>query len=153
MPDSATPFWAEGLLSALPATVSFVTVFPTWAVWLLSIGSPVVTAAVVMVGVYFTRKSARETTQIAADTARQLEVRSQREEDLTQLRWAAELAASTIPTPRKPASTSCTQSTGQGCWMTPHSCTSTGPEQCRQVAAAAGHRRWRRCRGDRGRSA
>lgn len=59
------------------------TTLPTWAVWVLSFGSPAVTAVIATVGVYLSRRGARE-----------LETRSRREEVLRNLRWAAELAVS-----------------------------------------------------------
>jgi len=59
------------------------TTLPTWAVWLLSFGSPTLTAAIAIVGQHISRRGARE-----------LETRSKREEVLRNLRWAAELAVS-----------------------------------------------------------
>ena len=59
------------------------TTLPTWAVWLLSFGSPTLTAVVAIVGQHISRRGARE-----------LETRSKREEVLRNLRWAAELAVS-----------------------------------------------------------
>ena len=56
---------------------------PTWAVWVLSFGSPTVTAAIALLGQYFSRSGDQE-----------LETRSKREEVLRNLRWAAELAVS-----------------------------------------------------------
>jgi hypothetical protein len=58
-----------------------VTSLPTWAVWLLSFGSPALTAVVAYAGVRITHRGNRE-----------LEVRSRREEVMRNLRWAAELA-------------------------------------------------------------
>lgn len=60
-----------------------VTTFPTWAVYLLSFGSPVLAFVGVMFGQYISRRGARE-----------LEIRSKREEVMRNLRWAAELAVS-----------------------------------------------------------
>jgi hypothetical protein len=60
-----------------------VTSLPTWAVWVLSFGSPVLTAAVAVIAQVVSRRSAEE-----------LETRSKREEVMRNLRWAAELAVS-----------------------------------------------------------
>jgi len=60
-----------------------VTSLPTWAVWVLSFGSPILTAAVALVGQRISRRGTRE-----------LESRSRREEVMRSLRWAAELAVS-----------------------------------------------------------
>jgi hypothetical protein len=60
-----------------------VTTLPTWAVWVLSFGSPALAFVGVMVGQAVTRRGARET-----------EIRSKREEVMRILRWAAELAVS-----------------------------------------------------------
>jgi hypothetical protein len=60
-----------------------VTSLPTWAVWVLSFGSPSLTAAIAVLAQYFGHRAARE-----------LEIRSKREEVMRNLRWAAELAAS-----------------------------------------------------------
>jgi len=60
-----------------------VTSLPTWAVWVLSFGSPILTAAVALVGQRISRRGTRE-----------LESRSKREEVMRSLRWAAELAVS-----------------------------------------------------------
>ena len=59
------------------------TSLPTWAVWLLSFGSPVLAFVGVIVGQTVTRRGDRE-----------LEFRSKREEVMRVLRWAAELAVS-----------------------------------------------------------
>jgi hypothetical protein len=63
--------------------LAFVTSLPTWAVWVLSFGSPTVTAVIACVGQYLGHHAARD-----------LEARSKREEVMRNLRWAAELAAS-----------------------------------------------------------
>jgi hypothetical protein len=60
-----------------------VTTLPTWAVWVLSFGSPILTAAVALVGQRIGRRGTQE-----------LESRSKREEVMRSLRWAAELAVS-----------------------------------------------------------
>ena len=60
-----------------------VTTLPTWAVWVLSFGSPALTAAVALVGQRISRRGTQE-----------LESRSKREEVMRSLRWAAELAVS-----------------------------------------------------------
>jgi hypothetical protein len=60
-----------------------VTTLPTWAVWVLSFGSPILTAAVALVGQRISRRGSQE-----------LESRSKREEVMRSLRWAAELAVS-----------------------------------------------------------
>jgi hypothetical protein len=60
-----------------------VTSLPTWAVWVLSFGSPILTAAVALVGQRISRRGTKE-----------LESRSKREEVMRSLRWAAELAVS-----------------------------------------------------------
>lgn len=59
------------------------TTLPTWAVYLLSFGSPVLTFAGVLFAQRITRQGAAE-----------LEARSRREEVMRSLRWAAELAVS-----------------------------------------------------------
>ena len=59
------------------------TTLPTWAVWVLSVGTPVLAFLGVLVGQAVTRRGARE-----------LETRSKREEVMRILRWAAELAVS-----------------------------------------------------------
>lgn len=59
------------------------TSLPTWAVWLVSLGSPAATAVIAVVGQYLSRRATRE-----------LETRSKREEVMRNLRWAAELAVS-----------------------------------------------------------
>lgn len=63
--------------------LTIVTTLPTWAVWVLSFGSPAITAVIALLGQYFNRRAAGE-----------LETRSKREEVLRNLRWAAELAVS-----------------------------------------------------------
>jgi hypothetical protein len=63
--------------------LTFVTSFPTWAVWTLGFFLPVFTAAVAFLGHYLGHRAARE-----------LEARSRREENMRILRWAAELAVS-----------------------------------------------------------
>jgi hypothetical protein len=60
-----------------------VTSLPTWAVWVLAFGSPALAFVGVVIGQAITRRGARE-----------LEVRSKREEVMRILRWAAELAVS-----------------------------------------------------------
>jgi hypothetical protein len=60
-----------------------VTSLPTWAVWVLAFGSPVLAFVGVVLGQTVTRRGARE-----------LEFRSKREEVMRVLRWAAELAVS-----------------------------------------------------------
>jgi hypothetical protein len=60
-----------------------VTNLPTWAVYLLSFGSPVLAFVGVLVG-----------QRINLRAATQLEARSKREEVMRDLRWAAELAVS-----------------------------------------------------------
>lgn len=60
-----------------------VTSLPTWAVWLLSFGTPVLTFVGVLIAQLLTRIGAEE-----------LENRSKREEVMRTLRWAAELAVS-----------------------------------------------------------
>jgi hypothetical protein len=60
-----------------------VTTLPTWAVWVLSFGSPILTAAVALVGQRIGRRGTQE-----------LESRSKREEVMRSLRWSAELAVS-----------------------------------------------------------
>jgi hypothetical protein len=60
-----------------------VTSLPTWAVWVLSFGSPALAFAGVVIGQAFARRGATE-----------LEFRSKREEVMRILRWAAELAVS-----------------------------------------------------------
>ena len=59
------------------------TSLPTWAVWVLSFGSPALAFAGVMIGQAIARRGATE-----------LEFRSKREEVMRILRWAAELAVS-----------------------------------------------------------
>lgn len=59
------------------------TTLPTWAVWALSFGPPVVGAVLGFLGQFYGRRAATE-----------LEARSRREEVLRNLRWAAELAVS-----------------------------------------------------------
>jgi hypothetical protein len=60
-----------------------VTSLPTWAVWTLAFGSPVLAFVGVVIGEVITRRGVRE-----------LEIRSKREEVMRILRWAAELAVS-----------------------------------------------------------
>jgi hypothetical protein len=62
---------------------NLVTTLPTWAVWVLSFGSPVLTATVALIGQRISRRGTQE-----------LESRSKREEVMRSLRWAAELAVS-----------------------------------------------------------
>lgn len=57
------------------------TSLPTWAVWVLSFGSPLLAFAGVLIGQVITRRGEKE-----------LEIRSKREEVMRVLRWAAELA-------------------------------------------------------------
>lgn len=59
------------------------TVLPTWAVWVVSLGGPVGAALGVVVTTWAARRNAGET-----------ETRSRREETMRTLRWAAELAIS-----------------------------------------------------------
>lgn len=59
------------------------TVLPTWAVWLVSLGGPVGAALGVVLTTWVSRRNADETEQ-----------RSLREETMRTLRWAAELAVS-----------------------------------------------------------
>lgn len=59
------------------------TVLPTWAVWVVSLGSPLGAVAGVVVSNWVARRIAGET-----------ETRSKREETMRTLRWAAELATS-----------------------------------------------------------
>lgn len=59
------------------------TSLPTWAVWVLSFGSPTLTAIIAIIGQSISRRGVKE-----------LEQRSRREEILRNLRWAAELAVS-----------------------------------------------------------
>lgn len=59
------------------------TTLPTWAVYAVSLGTPVAAFLGVLVAQWITRKGARE-----------LETRSRREETMRNLRWAAELAVS-----------------------------------------------------------
>ena len=59
------------------------TSLPTWAVWVLSFGTPLLAFFGVLIGQTITRRGARE-----------LEMRSKREEVMRILRWAAELAVS-----------------------------------------------------------
>lgn len=54
---------------------------PTWAVWLVSLGTPALTFVGVLIAQAISRKGAKE-----------LETRSKREETMRNLRWAAELA-------------------------------------------------------------
>ena len=59
------------------------TSFPTWAAYALGFGTPVLSAATAFAGSYVGHRAARE-----------LEIRSKREEVMRSLRWAAELAVS-----------------------------------------------------------
>ena len=59
------------------------TSLPTWAVWVISFGTPLLAFVGVILGQAFTRRGERE-----------LEFRSKREEVMRILRWAAELAVS-----------------------------------------------------------
>jgi hypothetical protein len=63
--------------------LTFVTTLPTWAVYALGFGTPLLTAGVAFLGNYFSHRAARD-----------LEARSKREEVMRILRWAAELAVS-----------------------------------------------------------
>jgi hypothetical protein len=60
-----------------------VTSLPVWAVGLLAVGSPVATAAIALRGQAINRRDSQES-----------EVESKRQEVMTTLRWAAELAVS-----------------------------------------------------------
>ncbi|MDN5770124.1 MAG: hypothetical protein L0H26_10365 [Microlunatus sp.] len=62
------------------------TTLPTWAVYAVSFGTPILAFLGVLFGSWLTRRSARE-----------LETRSKREETMRTLRWGAELAASDKP--------------------------------------------------------
>ena len=62
------------------------TTLPTWAVWAVSLGTPISAFVGVLLGQLVTRKGAQE-----------LEKRSKREETMRLLRWAAELAVSEEP--------------------------------------------------------
>jgi|1186.fasta_scaffold1036334_1 hypothetical protein len=57
------------------------TTLPTWSVWLVCLGTPLLTFVGVLVAQAISRKGAQE-----------LETRSRREETMRNLRWAAELA-------------------------------------------------------------
>lgn len=59
------------------------TSFPIWAAYALGFGTPVLSAATAFAGSYVGHRAARE-----------LEIRSKREEVMRNLRWAAELAVS-----------------------------------------------------------
>lgn len=59
------------------------TALPTWAVWTLAFGTPLLAFVGVVIGQVITRRGATE-----------LEIRSKREEVMRILRWAAELAVS-----------------------------------------------------------
>ena len=59
------------------------TTLPSWAVWALSFGSPALVFIGVLIGQAITLRNAKE-----------LEMRSKREEVMRILRWAAEIAAS-----------------------------------------------------------
>jgi hypothetical protein len=60
-----------------------VTDLPTWTVWVLSFGAPLLAFLGVLIGLALGRRAAIE-----------LEIRSKREEAMRNLRWAAELAVS-----------------------------------------------------------
>jgi hypothetical protein len=60
-----------------------VTALPTWAVWTLAFGTPLLAFVGVVIGQVITRRGDTE-----------LEIRSKREEVMRILRWAAELAVS-----------------------------------------------------------
>lgn len=62
------------------------TTLPTWAVFAVSFGSPVLAFLGVLLASWLTRRTAEE-----------LETRSKREETMRTLRWAAELSASDQP--------------------------------------------------------
>lgn len=62
------------------------TTIPTWAAYVVSVGTPVVTFLGVLVAQLITRRGAEE-----------LETRSNREETMRNLRWAAELSVSPDP--------------------------------------------------------
>lgn len=59
------------------------TTLPSWAVYAVSIGTPVLAFVAAWLGSFFARRTAKE-----------LERRSKREETMRTLRWAAELATS-----------------------------------------------------------
>ena len=59
------------------------TALPTWAVWTLAFGTPLLAFVGVVIGQAITRRGATE-----------LEIRSKREEVMRILRWGAELAVS-----------------------------------------------------------
>jgi hypothetical protein len=63
--------------------LTIVTSFPTWAVWTLAFGSPVLTAGTAFLGQYVGHRAARDQ-----------EIRSRREEVMRNLRWCSELAVS-----------------------------------------------------------
>lgn len=67
----------------MSSKLTIVASFPTWAVYTLSFGSPVLTAATAFWAKHLDRRGARE-----------LEIRSKREEVMRNLRWAAELTVS-----------------------------------------------------------
>ena len=67
--------------SALSSSVVDVITLPLWAVFAVSFGSPALAFAGVLVAQWIGRRTARE-----------LEIRSRREETMRTLRWAAELA-------------------------------------------------------------
>jgi hypothetical protein len=66
--------------------VSAAVELPTWAVYAVSLGSPVLAFFGVIAGHFLVRRGAQE-----------LEIRSKREETMRNLRWAAELAVSDEP--------------------------------------------------------
>ena len=70
---------------------------PTWVLWLVGFGTPVLTAAVAGVGVYFARKGTAETRL----SAQELDTARKREETLQNVRWAAELTVSTSEAARE----------------------------------------------------
>jgi hypothetical protein len=77
-----------GAVARVPDTVAQdhpygdrVTYLPTWAIWVLSFGTPLLAFAGVLLGQAISRRGAQE-----------LETRAKREEVMRILRWAAELA-------------------------------------------------------------
>jgi hypothetical protein len=69
------------------------TTLPIWAVYAVSLGSPALAFLGVFLGLFITRRGAREQRLGAVE----LEARSQREEAMRTLRWACEQAASPNP--------------------------------------------------------
>lgn len=69
-----------------PGYVPRVTALPTWAIFTISFGSPILAFLGAFLGHMLTRQSARE-----------LEERSRREETMRTLRWAADLAVKGDP--------------------------------------------------------